>query len=138
MKPVLDIKEAIRNLKVQIAQADRYFEEWYMIDDEYKEPSWLIEVCFFHLLAITEALELHELRKMILADTRGYTSKDWNRFLYVIYETNRFRTEKDWNQFLEQSGITKNTTVVVLSGEPVPQPNAKISKKPAIRKTKKQ
>lgn len=54
----------------------------------------------------------------VLADTRGYTSRDWKNFLYVIYETNRFRTEKDWNQFLIQSGVPNNTSIVVLSGEP--------------------
>ena len=56
----------------------------------------------------------------LLADTRGYTSKDWERFLYVIYETNRFRTEDDWNQFMRESDVPMNTTVVVLSGEPTP------------------
>lgn len=54
----------------------------------------------------------------VLADTRGYTSKDWTRFLYVIYETNRFRTESDWNLFLRESGVPINTTMVVLGGEP--------------------
>jgi hypothetical protein len=53
----------------------------------------------------------------LLADTRGYTSKDWERFLYVIYETNRFKTENDWNQLMRESGVA-NTTVIVLSGEP--------------------
>jgi hypothetical protein len=53
----------------------------------------------------------------ILADTRGYSSKDWKHFVYVIYETHRFRTEKDWNLFIDQSGVV-NTTVVVLSGVP--------------------
>lgn len=54
----------------------------------------------------------------VLADTRGYTSIDWKRFIYVIYETNRFKPEKDWNQLLKQSGVPENTSVVVLSGEP--------------------
>lgn len=54
----------------------------------------------------------------LLADTRGYTSRDWKRFLYVIYETHRFKTEKDWNQLLRESGVPENTSVVVLSGEP--------------------
>jgi len=54
----------------------------------------------------------------LLADTRGYTSKNWKRFLYVIYETNRFRSESDWNQLMRDSGVPVNTTVVVLSGEP--------------------
>lgn len=65
----------------------------------------------------------------LLADTRGYTSKDWERFLYVIYETNRFRTESDWNQLMRDSGVPLNTTVVVLSGEPH-------TKKRAARKEK--
>jgi hypothetical protein len=56
----------------------------------------------------------------LLADTRGYTSRDWERFLYVIYETNRFKTENDWNQLMRDSGVPTNTTVVVLSGEPRP------------------
>jgi hypothetical protein len=41
-----DIKESIHNLKSQIASADNYFFEWYMLENKYKEPSWLIEICF--------------------------------------------------------------------------------------------
>lgn len=260
MKQIPNIKEAIHGLKNKISDADRIFDECVMTGDDYRDPSWLIEVCFLQLLAITEALELEEFRKMIhveygeikiskdgfskvgqtpdgepysvvlsrirrfvyalesffpkedhtkitkdllqiirdihyvitdkvlfrttpsnendvhlriegilkcvfpdlkhkptltkqiknfepdtgipsietlieykflsskddiaaiadqvLTDTRGYTSRDWNHFLYVIYETNRFRTEKDWSQFLTQSGVPENTTIVVLSGEP--------------------
>jgi hypothetical protein len=55
----------------------------------------------------------------ILADTRGYTSPDWKRFLYVIYETNRFRKESEWNQLLRESGVPESTSVIVLSGEPL-------------------
>lgn len=54
----------------------------------------------------------------ILADTRGYISKEWNRCIYVVYETNRFRPEKEWNQLLRQSGVPETTTIIVLSGEP--------------------
>lgn len=54
----------------------------------------------------------------VLADTRGYASKDWSHFIYVIYETNRFRPEKEWVQLLRQSGVPENTTIIVLSGEP--------------------
>lgn len=54
----------------------------------------------------------------LLADTRGYQSREWSNFLYVIYETHRFRTEKDWNQLLQESGVSPATTAVVLSGEP--------------------
>ena len=63
----------------------------------------------------------------LLADTRGYVSKDWNRFLYVLYETNRFKPEKEWRQLLLQSGVPENTAIVVLSGEPLP--NKKIKRK---------
>lgn len=52
----------------------------------------------------------------ILADTRGYISADWKRFLYVIYETSRFRKESEWNQLLKASGVPDDTSVVVLSG----------------------
>lgn len=54
----------------------------------------------------------------VLADTRGYTSNDWSKFIYVIYETNRFRRESDWKIFLKESGVPHNTTIVVLNGEP--------------------
>lgn len=55
----------------------------------------------------------------ILADTRGYTDRDWKRYIYVVYETNRFRTERDWNSLLREAQVGKNTSIVVLSGEPV-------------------
>lgn len=32
----------------------------------------------------------------LLADTRGYTSKDWSSFIYVIYEAARIRPENEW------------------------------------------
>lgn len=260
MKNKIDIQIAIQNLRTQLKKASSQFYEWMMSDEDWVEPTWLIESCFLQLLTVTEALELSEFRKMVcdeyvkvksskdgftmsgvdpdgdpystvisrlrcytlamenlfpnleettvtkdflqiirdihyvitdtavfqkvpenendvhirieavlkcvfpdlkhkpvltkqiknfepdtgipsiqtlveykylsrksdigpiadqlLADTRGYISKDWSRFLYVIYETNRFRTEKDWNIFLKESGVTSNTTVVVLGGEP--------------------
>jgi hypothetical protein len=271
MKQIPNIKEAIHDLKNKTSEADHKFDEWVMTEDDWRDPSWLIERCFLQLLAITEALELEEFRKMIhveygeikiskggfsaegqtpdgepyslviskircfiyvlesffpkedhtkitkdllqiirdihyvitdkvlfrttpsnekdvhlriegilkcvfpdlkhkptltkqiknfepdtgipsietlieykflsskediaaiadqvLADTRGYTSRDWNHFVYVIYETNRFRTEKDWNQLLTQSGVSENTTVVVLSGEPPKSKKKKIKSK---------
>lgn len=54
----------------------------------------------------------------ILADTRGYVSREWSRCIYVVYETSRFRREKEWNQLLRQAGVPETTTVLVLSGEP--------------------
>jgi hypothetical protein len=53
----------------------------------------------------------------ILADTRGYLSKDWKRFIYVIYETKRFKPENQWRQLLRQSEIKTNTEILVISGE---------------------
>jgi len=54
----------------------------------------------------------------VLADTRGYHSPEWNNFIYVIYETRRFRSEEEWNRLLAASGVTDNTQIVVLLGEP--------------------
>jgi len=67
---------------------------------------------------LATAQDVPRIADEVLADTRGYTSRDWTRFLYVIYETHRFRTENQWNQLLRESGVPENTVVVVLSGEP--------------------
>jgi hypothetical protein len=53
----------------------------------------------------------------VLADTRGYTSRDWTSFIYVIYETARIKPEAEWRQLLRACDIDSRTTVVVLSGE---------------------
>ena len=71
----------------------------------------------------------------LLTDTRGYASKDWTRFLYVIYETNRFRTEKDWNLFLREAEVPNNTTIVVLGGEPSSKKRVSPKKNAAEKKT---
>jgi len=71
--------------------------------------------------------DINRIADEVLADTRGYASKDWSNFIYVIYETNRFRPEKEWVQLLRQSGVPENTTIVVLSGEP---PKRRKKKKP--------
>ncbi|MBN1293922.1 MAG: hypothetical protein JXB48_18940, partial [Candidatus Latescibacteria bacterium] len=77
--------------------------------------------------------EIGSIADQLLADTRGYTSKDWSNFIYVIYETKRFRPEKDWNLFLRESEVPSNTTVVVLSGESPEikkrKPNVKLQNK---------
>jgi hypothetical protein len=66
----------------------------------------------------------------ILADTRGYTSKDWTSFVYAIYETKRFRSESEWNQLLRDCKVTEAAHVVVMSGEPrVDEPNKRASRK---------
>lgn len=53
----------------------------------------------------------------ILADTRGYFSRDWEKFIYVIYETSRIRPETEWSQLFRESGVQGNTQIIVLSGE---------------------
>lgn len=75
---------------------------------------------------LSRKVDVGSIADQLLADTLGYTSKEWTRFLFVIYETNRFRTEKDWNLFLRESNIPSNISVVVLGGEPA---NKKILRK---------
>jgi hypothetical protein len=53
----------------------------------------------------------------VLADTRGYVSKEWEQFVYVIYETRRLKPEGQWNELMRASGVGAETQVVVLSGE---------------------
>lgn len=58
----------------------------------------------------------------ILADTRGYSSREWTSFIYVIYETVRIKPEVEWRQLLRECDIDSRTTVVVLSGEGIRRP----------------
>jgi hypothetical protein len=60
----------------------------------------------------------------ILADTRGYTSKDWDKTIYVVYETRRVKRESEWEHLLRSSGVGNNVRVVVISGEE-PKPKRK-------------
>jgi hypothetical protein len=53
----------------------------------------------------------------LLADTRGYESKDWTSFIYVIYEAARIRPESEWRQLLRDCGVDARTSIIVLSGE---------------------
>ncbi len=66
----------------------------------------------------------------VLADTRGYTSRDWEHFIYVIYETKRIRPEKHWHQLLRQSDVPENTSVVVIHGE---EPARSTPKRPPLK-----
>jgi hypothetical protein len=54
----------------------------------------------------------------LLADTRGYPSKEWDRFIYVIYETVRLKPETEWRQMLKENGVEGSTELIVISGEP--------------------
>jgi hypothetical protein len=53
----------------------------------------------------------------VLADTRGYSSKEWERFLFVIYETVRLKPEVQWRAMLRENNIPASTDVIVISGE---------------------
>ncbi|MFZ0963680.1 MAG: hypothetical protein WAO35_22680 [Terriglobia bacterium] len=258
----LQVQEALANLTEKVNRAYRSFDEWFVTADEYSNPSWSIESCFFQLMAICEALELGELHKLVLseygqfkdskegfgaakigpdepysvclsrigqykraveaffpredqkkvskdllqiisdihyvitdkalyggppcnendvhiriegilkclfpdlkhkpvlnkpiknfepdtgissigtlieykfldrkenvtsiadqvlADTRGYVSKDWNQFLYIVYETDRFKPQKEWTQLLIQAGVPESTKIIVLSGVSAPR-----------------
>lgn len=69
---------------------------------------------------LTKPAEAPIIADQILADTRGYHSRDWDTFIYVIYETRRIKPESEWNQLLTESGLADNTTAIVISGEPAP------------------
>ena len=53
----------------------------------------------------------------VLADTRGYVSRDWTRFLFVVYETKRLQPESTWNALLKEIGVLPTTQIVVLCAE---------------------
>lgn len=52
----------------------------------------------------------------ILADWMGYTSRDYDHIIYVIYETVRIRPESEWQQLLMACGAGPNATAIVISG----------------------
>lgn len=56
--------------------------------------------------------------EQILVDTRGYVSREWDTFIYVIYETSRIKPESEWKQLLKECNV-QNTEIIVLSGEPI-------------------
>ena len=53
----------------------------------------------------------------VLADTRGYVSKKWSKFIYVIYETRRLKPESEWKQMLRENEIPESTEIIVICGE---------------------
>lgn len=54
----------------------------------------------------------------ILADSRGYHSAEYDRFVFVIYETTRLKPEAEWRALLTDCGIAHDASVIVLSGTP--------------------
>lgn len=69
---------------------------------------------------ISDEAQVGPISDQILADTRGYTSSQWNNFVYVIYETKRFKPESVWRTHLRECGTAANTEVIVICGEPPP------------------
>ena len=70
----------------------------------------------------------------ILTDSRGYHSSEWDRVIYVIYETDRIVDEGDWNRALRDSGVPASHRVIVLQGVD-PDGSRKSQAKRASRKT---
>lgn len=54
----------------------------------------------------------------VLADTRGYTSREYDSFVYVIYETIRVRPESVWVAHLRECDVSPSASIIVLSGVP--------------------
>lgn len=66
--------------------------------------------------------EVKIISDQLLADTRGYTSPDWQRFLYVVYETKRLTPETKWIDHFRKCGIGDEASIIVLSGIPGTEP----------------
>ena len=82
---------------------------------------------------VTTKQDVKRVADEVLADTRGYTSKDWHRFIYVIYETRRLKPKKRWQELMRTSGVGENTQVIVICGEEPPsggQVSPKVHKAP--------
>ncbi len=67
---------------------------------------------------IATEIDVKRVADEVLADTRGYVSRDWDKFIYVIYETRRLKPEIQWKELLRLSGVGENTQILVISGEP--------------------
>lgn len=68
---------------------------------------------------INDGAQAKIIADQVLADTRGYISKEWEYFLYVIYESKRVKPEIEWRNLLRNCDVSENTNVIVLCGEPV-------------------
>lgn len=53
----------------------------------------------------------------ILADTQGYMSSDWDKIIFLIYETRRLKKEAEWNRLLQQCDAAVGTQAIVVCGE---------------------
>lgn len=59
-----------------------------------------------------------EVIEQILADIGGYQDKNYQTFVFVIYETERFFTEDDWRSAIKKSNPPNDIEVVLLKGSP--------------------
>ena len=76
----------------------------------------------------------------ILADTRGYKSEEWDKVVFVIYETSRLVKESEWNRLLGKCDTGFNIQAIVICGETPGKSgakNRKTKKKPTRKSTKK-
>ncbi len=76
----------------------------------------LVEYKFIQTMA-----DVKRVADEILADTRGYKSSEWDKFIFLIYETSRLKKEAEWNRLLHQCGTAYNTQTIVICGEPPKQ-----------------
>jgi len=60
--------------------------------------------------------DLGQIVDEVLADTRGYTSRNWNHFVFMIYEVERFKSEAQWNRLLSECDSADRTTAIVVRG----------------------
>lgn len=83
---------------------------------------------------VSDGSQVGSIADQILADTRGYTSDKWEAFLYVIYETQRFRPETEWRQLLRECGNAENVSAIVLNGASVE--TARVKRKNQVARIK--
>ena len=72
----------------------------------------------------------------VLADTRGYVSPQWDKFVYVTYETRRLKPESQWRESLSASGVGDSTQILVISGEEPSKVLAETPRAPRPKSTK--
>ena len=82
---------------------------------------------------IATATDAKKISEEVLADTRGYISKEWDRFIYVIYETKRIKPERQWKQLFRSSEIGSNTEIIVIHGEEPSRRKVRAATKTTVR-----
>jgi hypothetical protein len=142
-----DVSQVLAAIRKDISNANDLFYDARVKD---ADVTWFLQCAYRRMQILLEALGLTEavtglpsiqtlieykfmadagaekrIADEVLADTRGYVSEEWTKFIYVIYETKRIKPESHWKQLFRASGVDANTEVIVISGEPPrrrPQP----------------